>query len=87
MHCFKLKGGNKLVELCCQSFIFEHKLFTKCRVYSLKKLSGIFLYKFYFIIYKRATLNKTIVDLDCFGKALEYVAISRVKTLSGLAAI
>lgn len=30
-------------------------------------------------------MDKAVVDLDCFGHALEYVAISRVKKLSGLA--
>jgi len=32
-----------------------------------------------------ATLTKAVVDLDCFGNALEYVALSRIKTMSGLA--
>ncbi len=32
-----------------------------------------------------ATLTKAVVDLDCFGNALEYVALSRIKTLEGLA--
>ncbi len=32
-----------------------------------------------------ATLEKAVVDLDCFGNALEYVALSRVKTILGLA--
>jgi len=32
-----------------------------------------------------ATLTKAVVDLDCFGYALEYVALSRLKTMEGLA--
>jgi len=39
------------------------------------------------INYKGNTLDKAVVDLDCFGKALQYVAISRVKTIARLAVI
>lgn len=31
------------------------------------------------------TLEKAVVELDCFGHAMEYVALSRVKSLEGLA--
>ncbi len=34
-----------------------------------------------------ATLEKAVVDLDCFGNALEYVALSRVKAILRLTII
>lgn len=30
-------------------------------------------------------LKKTVIDLDCFGKNMEYVTLSGLKTLNGLA--
>jgi len=31
------------------------------------------------------TLDRAVIELDCFGFHMEYVALSRLKTLSGLA--
>jgi ATP-dependent exoDNAse (exonuclease V) alpha subunit len=31
------------------------------------------------------TLERAVVELDCFGFHMEYVALSRIKTLNGLA--
>jgi ATP-dependent exoDNAse (exonuclease V) alpha subunit len=31
------------------------------------------------------TLDRAVIELDCFGFYMEYVALSRLKTLSGLA--
>jgi ATP-dependent exoDNAse (exonuclease V) alpha subunit len=31
------------------------------------------------------TLDKAVIDLDCFDHHMEYVALSRLKTLDGLA--
>lgn len=30
------------------------------------------------------TLDKAVIELDCFDHGMEYVALSRLKTLSGL---
>jgi len=31
------------------------------------------------------TLDRAVIDLDCFDHHMEYVALSRLKTLNGLA--
>jgi len=34
---------------------------------------------------QRTILTKAVVDLDCFGNAIEFFTLSRIKTMTGFA--